>query len=385
MPDFLIPELAALRAAAETLIAELDDISTQERAEATGDDSVAGDGTAGDRVRQRSRELGLYGLTQPSELGGTGAGPLALTVVRETLAAANHSLTRYALGPRPGILGEARGNLRARYLQPLLSGKKRGAFAFTEPPDAKQPTSAVREGDDLIINGRKAYVTGGADADFYMTLVNVRAPDPANAGTAMLVVDRSSPGLTLAEEFRSLEGGHHVSLVFENVRAPIANVIGKIGEGLPRALRNISDVRLAMAAESTGLAIWTIDFTTERLRQPHRSGSPLGEHEAIRLRFADMRIETYAARSMLYRTARLADAGENVINEVMATKIFATEMVGRVVDGAVQLFGGQALIQGHPLEKLYRRVRSMRLAEGASDLLRLNLSKGRLELDKGRL
>ena len=183
----------------------------------------------------------------------------------------------------------------------------------------------------------------------------------------------------------NLDGGHHVSLVFEDVRAPIANVIGKIGEGLPRALRNISDVRLAMAAESTGLAIWTIDFTTERLRQPHRSGSPLGEREAIRLRFADMRIETYAARSMLYRTARLADAGENVINEVMATKIFATEMVGRVVDGAVQLFGGRALIQGHPLEKLYRRVRSMRLAEGASDLLRLNLSKGRLELNKGRL
>ncbi len=170
---------------------------------------------------------------------------------------------------------------------------------------------------------------------------------------------------------------------------PQTNLIGKIGEGLPRALRKISDVRLAMSAVATGIALWTVEFTAEHLLQPHRSGTPLGEHEAIRLRFADMRIDTYASRSMLYRTARLAESGaesnEDVVNEVLATKIFTTEAVGRVVDSAVQLVGGQALIEGHPLEKLYRRVRSMRLAEGANDLLRLNLSKGRLELNKGRL
>ena len=98
-----------------------------------------------------------------------------------------------------------------------------------------------------------------------------------------------------------------------------------------------------------------------------------------------MRVETYVARSALYRTARLVDGPENRVNEIIATKIFCTEAVGRVVDMAVQLAGGQALVVGHPLEKLYRKVRSMRLIEGASDLLRINLVKGKLELGKGRL
>ena len=103
------------------------------------------------------------------------------------------------------------------------------------------------------------------------------------------------------------------------------------------------------------------------------------------MRFADMRIETYVARSALYRTARLADTGENIVNETIATKVFCTETVGRVVDHAVQLVGGQALVKGHPLEALYRQIRSYRLIEGASDLLRINLVKGKLELDKGRI
>ena len=120
-------------------------------------------------------------------------------------------------------------------------------------------------------------------------------------------------------------------------------------------------------------------------RRPHRSGTPLADKEGVRLRLADMRIETYVARSALYRTARIVDSGDNSVNETIATKVFCTETAGRIVDWAVQLVGGQALVCGHPLEKLYREVRSMRLIEGASDLLRLNLAKGKLELGKGRL
>jgi alkylation response protein AidB-like acyl-CoA dehydrogenase len=103
------------------------------------------------------------------------------------------------------------------------------------------------------------------------------------------------------------------------------------------------------------------------------------------MRYADMRIETYVARSALYRTARLVETGENSVNETIATKVFCTETAGRVIDMAVQLVGGQALVLGHPLERLYRQVRSLRLVEGASDLLRINLVKGKLELKKGRV
>ena len=193
------------------------------------------------------------------------------------------------------------------------------------------------------------------------------------------------PGVRIRERFGSLDGTHHTYFEFHDVEVPRANVIGKPGDGLPRALRQIGDTRVAFAAESVGLMRWVLDFVTAHLEAPHRSGAPLGAREGVRLRYADLRIKAYAARSMVYRTARLADAGENIVNEGIACKVFATEAVGEVVDTAIQLVGGKALTIGHPLESLYRRVRVLRLAEGASDILRLNLARGRLDLKKGRI
>ena len=166
---------------------------------------------------------------------------------------------------------------------------------------------------------------------------------------------------------------------------PLANIVGKLGEGMPRALANIGNVRMMVSAQATGMSMWVADYIEGHLKAPHRTGTPLGDREGVRMRFADMRIETFVARSALYRTARLVDSGENAVNETMATKVFCTEVAGRVVDMGVQLVGGQALVQGHPLERLYRQVRALRFVEGASDLLRLNLAKGKLELEKGRL
>ena len=111
----------------------------------------------------------------------------------------------------------------------------------------------------------------------------------------------------------------------------------------------------------------------------------VGDKDVVRWRYADLRIRAYAARSMLYRTARLADSGENIVNEAMACKVFITEQVGELVDTAIQLVGGEALIDDHPLARLYRQVRAWRLAEGASDVLRLNIGRGILELDKGKI
>ena len=124
---------------------------------------------------------------------------------------------------------------------------------------------------------------------------------------------------------------------------------------------------------------------TKHIQAPHRSGSPLGEREGVRLRYGDLRTDVFALRSMLYRAARIRESGDEAINEVGATKLVATETVGRAVDTAIQLVGAQALIVGHPLEQLYRRVRSLRLAEGPSDLLRINVARGILEFDAGRL
>ncbi len=351
------------------------------------DEGSIPEGVRGD-IRERSREQGLFGMTQPRDFGGSEAGPLALVVARETLAAANSPLTRFVFGPGPGILHAAEGELRERLLDRVLRGEVQGSFAFTEPsgPDRPdRPTWAKREGDDLLVTGQKAYVTGGATADFYATLVNVDDDDSGPGGTAMVIIEQGTPGVSIDRVFTSLEGGNHISLAFDEARVPIANVVGKIGEGMPRAMGNIGEERVESAASACGIALWTVDFVTNHIKAPHRSGVTLGEREGVRLRYSDMRIDLYAARAMLYRTARLADAGEDIINEGAATKVFCSEMVGRVVDSAVQLVGGQALISDHPLEQLYRRVRSMRLAGGASDLLRLNVARGILEFDAGRL
>ena len=331
------------------------------------------------RIIEASKAAGLFSMTQPKTVGGSQASVLAMTVVRDTLA--SHNLSHLPVfGPGPGILAGAGEPVASRYLAPLLAGEKRGAFAFTEPDDATRPTSARVDGDMLTVTGAKSYVTGGAQADFLTALVEVEG-----VGPAMVVIDIDAPQVRVKQVFSSLDGTQHAWFEFDGVRVPQAHIVGRPGEGLPRALRHIGDIRVAVAAESVGLMRWVLDYLTARLNAPHRSGTSLGSREGVRLRYAELRIRAYAARSMVYRTARLADAGENTVNEAIACKVFATEALGEVVDTAIQLIGGRALTVGHPLETLYRRVRVMRLAEGANDVLRLNLARGRLDLEKGRI
>lgn len=341
-------------------------------------------------VRGHSRDAGMWALTQPADFGGVEVGTLALTTVRETLSAANLRLGRYVFGPGPGVLASAEGQLRDAYLEPAMRGEKRGAFAFTEPTgaDAPRPTWAVRDGDELVVTGRKAFVTGGATADYYTALVNVEAGDGPDQpeGTAMIVIDRECEGVTIEREFHSLEGGAHVAIRFDAVRVPSWHVVGKVGEGMPRALRNIGNVRMSVSAQACGIAQWSVGFAEDHITSAHRTGQRLADREGVRLRYSEMRINTFAMRSMLYRTARLVEEhGDDAVNEVMATKVFCTEQVGQIVDQAVQLCGGGSLIEGHPLERLYREVRSMRFIEGASDILRINIARGRIEFDSGRL
>jgi len=382
MPESLPPELVDLR---DRLAAFLEEIRPW--GEGLGEDGVPEDVRA--RVRERSKELGFFGMMQPAEVGGSESGPLALVVARETLAAANTPLARFVFGPDPALLRRAEGDVRTRFLEPVLAGEQTWSFAFTESrgPDAPpKPTWAIRDGDDFLVTGKKSFVTGGATADFYAAMVNVEegGTPEGPTGTAMLLIERDTPGVTITRDFKSMEGGGHVELSFEQARVPQANLLGAVGEGMPRAMGNISEERVAAAASACGVAIWTVNHVTK-----HITGGPegrrLADREGVRLRYSDMRIDTYAARAMLYRTARLLESGDEAINEGAATKVFCTEVASRVVDTAVQLIGGQALIVGHPLEAMYRRVRSMRLAGGASDILRLTVARGIVEFDTGRL
>ena len=371
MPESLSKALVVRRDELHALCAELANIVTNE---ADNKDTKQA------KITQASKDAGLYGLAQPKEFGGLDAGPLEIIVVYETLGIHNLCHLNGLFGPHPGVLAGVGEPLRSNYLAPMLAGEKRGAFAFTEPDNAERHTWATLDGDKLVINGQKSYVTGGASADYVNALVHMQ-----DQGPSMVLIDMATPGIDIEKTFGSIDGSHHASLRFVNVRVPTSHIIGEASRGLGRAMGQIGDVRLILAAQSVGLMQWVIDQTTTHIQAPHRSGEPLGNKEGVRLRYSDMRIKAYAARSMLYRTARLAEAGENVINEVIACKVFATEGINEIVDTAMQLFGGMSLRSGHPLEELYRRVRAWRFAEGASDILRLNLVRGKLDLDIGRI
>ena len=360
MPEQLANELLALRERATQFAAQLH--TEQNRRDAIN----------------ASREAGFFQMTQPQRYGGSAAGPLALTVAREELASHNPPFLDAVFGPGPGVLDGCREPLASEYLEPMLRGEKQSAFGFTEPED--KPTTGTLTTDELVVNGAKSYVTGGAEADFINTLVRIEG-----SGPAIVVIDTGATGVCMTQRFASLDGSHHAAFEFDDVRVPANRIVGKPGEGLPRAMGQIVDTRLAIGAQCVGLARWVVGFTTSHLETADRHGKPRGDRESTRLRYADMRMETFAARSMLYRTARLAESGTAIINEGIMCKVFATEAVSRIVDAAIQLHGGEALVAGHPLEALYRRVRVLRLAEGASDRLRLNLARGALDLGKGRL
>ena len=333
------------------------------------------------QIRELSQEAGIWSFHHPADLGGRPQPCLVeLVLLHETLASRKWTRLPGVIGPSPGLLANVEEPLRSTHLKPLLAGQKRAAFGFTEPDAAERHTYGTIKAETLRINGQKSYVTGGDTADFINTLVEIE-----DYGPSMVVIDRSTPGVEVQESFGSSDGSSHVYITFQDVCVPVTNVVGKPGRGLPRAMEQISDTRMILAAQSCGLARWVVDNVANHIQAPHRSGSPLATREGVRLRFSEMRIKAYAMRSVVFRTARLGDLGENVINEVIACKVFTTEGIGKIVDTAIQLVGGNALRTGHPLDDIQRLVRAWRLAEGASDILRLNLARGFLDLDKGRL
>lgn len=368
MPESLSPELIDLQQRCNTF-------AEQVLLNADGDAA-----TAKAQVRDAAKQAGLFAMTQPTSVGGTAASQLALTVARETLCRHNPQHLDAVFGPSPGVLADVSEPLRSSHLIPLLAGEKRGSFGFTEPDNVPHPTAGKLQGDELVINGQKNYVTGGADADFINALVHIE-----DRGPSMVVIDTHGDGVILEKRFASLDGSHHAAFVFNNVVVPQHHIIGEPGRGMPRAMRQIGDTRLLLAAHAVGYMLWTLDYLQQHLLATDKSGTPRGDKDVVRWHYAELRIQAYAARSMLYRTARIADLGENIVNEGMACKVFATEAVGRVVDTAIQLVGGSALVEDHPLARLYKHVRAWRLAEGASDVMRLNIGRGILELNKGRI
>lgn len=336
-------------------------------------------------IARRSEAAGFYRLAVPASDGGLGAGPLRLSAAREALAYSGNPLAGLVLGRGPGIMRLADNDAQREALYaPVLAGERSVAFGFTEAPGA-QPTQAspclLENGErGFAVTGRKAFVTGGDAADWIVVVANVPPkahPDAEAGGTALLVVDHGAPGVEQGEVGTSIDGATHCPFAFTETPVPESRLLGSIGDGLPRALANIDQMRLSAAAQAVGMSRWANRATLKRIEGPHRSGSPLAEREQVQAIFADSVAETYSARAVLYRAAAALESGAvNASVEAAIAKWTATETLGRVVDRSIQLHGAQALLRGHPLERLLRVARSLRIAEGPTELLRLTVARG---------
>jgi len=338
-------------------------------------------------IARRSEQAGFYRLSVPAADGGLGAGPLQITAAREALACSGNPFASLALASGPGIMRLADNDAQRDALYaPVLAGLRSAAFGFTEAQSQQgaQRTQATPAALDdgqpgFLITGQKAFVTGGDRADWIVVVANVPPdshPDAPDGGTALLVVDRDAPGVEQGPVGASIDGATHCSFTFTETPVPESRLLGKIGDGLPRALANIDQMRLRVAAEAVGMARWANRLTLNRIEGPHRSGTPLAEREQVQAIFADAVAETYLARAALYRAAEALEASApHAATEVAIAKSTATETLGRVVDRAIQLHGAQALLRGHPLERALRIARSLRIAEGPTELLRLTIAR----------
>ena len=331
-------------------------------------------------IARRADAAGFYRLAVPESDGGLGAGPQLVTAAREALALSGNPFAARALGSGPGIMRLADNpEQREALYVPVMRGERSAAFAFTEAlrsDGSRQPTQAVRAtlgdgSDGFLVTGAKGFVTGGADSDWLVVVANV--PDE---GTALLVVDRDAPGVTEGELGASIDGSTHSPFNFDEVQVPQSRLLGQVGDGLPRAMQNIDRMRLGVAAECVGWSRWVTRTTLERIEGPHRSGQPLAEQQQVQAIFADMTADVFAARTALYQAAQARERDEPTAGtQVAAAKWLASECLHRTVDRAIQLHGAQALLRGHPLERLYRWSRSLRIAEGPTELLRLTVTR----------
>jgi len=330
-------------------------------------------------ARARSAELGLYRLAQPLELGGGGLGPLGRVALYEEIARSQCVLHDCILGGDGGLLRLATGSQRERFLLPVLRGELTAALAFTDAREGPR-TTAARRGDAFVLSGVKSFVTGGPHADLLVTIAKVTDNPGGQTGTAIFPVRRDAPGVRLVRDIRTLDGAPHGEFELAHVEVPAADVIGEIGEGVPRALESITALRLRAAATACGAARWTLDYALAQARRPHRSGMPLGEREQVQAMLGQSAMDLFAARAALYAAARAAESGEAEMDVAMA-KAVATEAVAHIVDRAMQLSGGAAVVEGHPLARLYRRIRSWRIAEGTTEILRLTVARHLLAPD----
>ncbi|MCK9907779.1 acyl-CoA/acyl-ACP dehydrogenase [Microbacteriaceae bacterium K1510] len=337
-------------------------------------------------LEKKAKELGLWLLDAPAEVGGQGLSLLALAVVWQELA------RTIALPPRgPGIFGpDVRSILLAlnpeqkeRYLFPVLRGEKNTCFAQTEPDAGSDPggmrTTAMREGDHYVINGAKRFILHAREADFIQLVAATDRAKGSHGGLSVFLVDMETPGVTLGASTRHMMGETTEELHFDNVRVPVENRVGAEGEGMKFAQAWIGASRVYQAARGLGVASRCLDLMTSYAKQRVTFGRPLADRQAVQFMVADLYTQLHAGQMLTHYTAQRIDQGIAARQEAMMIKIFCTELGFHAADRCMQVFGGMGLTEEMPIEQMWRDARSFMITGGPVEILRASLARAIFE------
>jgi acyl-CoA dehydrogenase len=344
-----------------------------------------------DSIIAQMRELGLFGLSIPTEYGGLG-----LTMEEEVLVCFELGQTspafRSVIGTNVGIGSqgivmfgsEAQKN---EWLPKLATGEMVASFALTEPgagsDAASVKVSAVHDGKDYIVNGTKRFITNAARAGMFTLLARTDSSKKGAGGISAFIVPAKTPGISIGKSEKKMgqQGAHIHDVIFENARVPESLRLGKEGEGFKVAMQVLDRGRLHISAVCVGVAERLIREAVNYAREREQFGQKIAEFQLIQGMLADCKTEAYAARCMVLETAKKRDRGEPVSMEAACCKYFASEMVGHVADKAVQIFGGAGYVADYGIERFYRDVRIFRLYEGTSQIQQIVIARNLLRGD----
>jgi alkylation response protein AidB-like acyl-CoA dehydrogenase len=331
------------------------------------------------RLVAKVKEMGLYGLDIPPQYGGPELDLLTRTLI--AIETSQHRAGLYA--PCYGVFGgaglaqlfEANEDQKARYLEPMLRGEKRGFFGLTEPSGGSDParairTRAVRSGDDWVINGSKMFISGADRAHFGLVFARTD-PDKGRGGVTCFIVDTDTPGFHVRRVVHTLRAARYATeLSFEDMRVPNANVLGKLNGGFAIANDRLSRQRIPYAAGCIGVAILAHEMAVEYAGQRETFGALLSSRQAIQWMLVDNEIDIENARWLTLVAADRAERGEDFRKQAAMAKLVATEGASRVVDRCMQIFGGYGVTKDFPFERWYREMRIRRIGEGPSEVQR---------------
>ena len=338
-----------------------------------------------DDVLGEMRDLGLYGLSIPEEYGG-----LDLSMEDECLVGIELGRTspafRSAFGTNVGIGSQGlvmfgTPEQKAKWLPGIASGEIVTSFALTEPEagsdSAAVRTRATRDGDVYVLNGTKRYITNARRAGLFTVMARTNPDIKGGGGVSAFLVPSDLPGLSVGKSEKKMgqQGAHIHDVNFENVRVPAENLLGAEGEGFKVAMQVLDRGRLHIAGICVGVAERLLADCVAYASERKQFGQAIANFQLIQGMIADSKTEALAARALTLESARKRDLGENVTLEAAASKYYASEMVGRVADRAVQIFGGAGYIADYGIERLYRDVRIFRIYEGTSQIQQIVIAR----------